>query len=145
MDKYKFKLEKLLDIRKEKEDLAKKEFMEARREQAKIQNALEELLEKQKKYKVSNAQETVIERKIRNNYLTALSGNISSVQAALEKKNREVEVKRQEAAARQIDRKTVEKLKEKGLEAFNKEQEHIEQNANDEFALFGYMRNHEGR
>ena len=145
MDKYKFKLEKLLDIRKEKEDLAKKEFMEARREQAQIQNALEELLEKQKKYKVSNAQETVIERKIRNNYLTALSGNISSVQAALEKKNREVEVKRQEAAARQIDRKTVEKLKEKGLEAFNKEQEHIEQNANDEFALFGYMRNHEGR
>lgn len=145
MDKYKFKLEKLLDIRKEKEDLAKKEFMEARREQAKIQNALEELLEKQKKYKVSNAQETVIERKIRNNYLTALSGNISSVQAALEKKNREVEVKRQEAAARQIDRKTVEKLKEKGLEAFSKEQEHIEQKANDEFALFGYMRNHEGR
>lgn len=145
MEKYKFKLEKLLNIRKEKEDIAKKEFMEAIREMKKLQGNIVELKKKREKFSITKQNETIIERKIRNNYLNALSLEISNTNAALEKKKGEVEEKRKEAVSKQVDRKTVEKLKEKGQDAFNKEQDNIEQKANDEFALFGYIRNHEGR
>jgi flagellar FliJ protein len=46
---------------------------------------------------------------------------------------------------KQIERKTVETLKDKQLKAFIKEQELIEQKSNDEFALYGFIRNIERR
>lgn len=145
MEKYKFKLEKLLNIRKENEETAKKEFMEAQREMKKAQEILLELKEKQEKFILPKKNESIIERKIRDNYLNALARDIMTAESSLKEKTSLVEIKRKEVIAKQIDRKTVEKLKDKGQEAFDKEQSDIEQKANDEFALFGYMRNHEGR
>lgn len=145
MDKYKFKLEKLLNIRKEKEEEAKKEFMKVQREMKIIQDTLDELNEKLKKHSQGKPTESVIERKIRNNYINSVNIEIRNTEDALEKKKEEVEAKRKETVARQVDRKTVEKLKEKGQEAFDKEIENIEQKSNDEFALFGYIRNRERR
>ena len=43
---------------------------------------------------------------------------------------------------KQVDRKTVDILKEKQLAAYTKEENRIEQINNDEFALYAYMRNH---
>ena len=43
---------------------------------------------------------------------------------------------------KQVARKTVDILKEKQLNAYNKEQDRVEQVNNDEFALYAYMRNH---
>lgn len=145
MEKYKFKLEKLLNIRKENEEKAKKEFMEAQREMKKVQEIIQELKDKHNKYNFPKANESIIERKIRDNYLNALEQDIINSENLLKEKIAFVEIKRKEVMAKQIDRKTVEKLKDKGQEIFDKEQSDIEQKANDEFALFGYMRNHEGR
>jgi len=145
MNKYKFKLDKLLNIRKEKEEEAKKEFIEAQIKLNKTQEKLSELKDKFVKYSSANSEESVVERKIRNNYLNSLAIQIKEFSIKLENNKIEIEEKRKEVIARQIDRKTVERLKEKGKEVFIKEQDDIEQKANDEFALFGYIRNHGGR
>lgn len=145
MNKYKFKLEKLLDLRKEKEEAAHKEFIEAGINRDKTIQQLDNIKNNYKIYSVSKSQESVIERKIRNNYLNALTIEINKVSLKLDNENIEVELKRKEVVERQVERKTVEKLKEKGEDVFSKEQQDIEQKANDEFALFGYIRKQEGR
>ena len=145
MNKYRFKLEKLLDLRKEKEEVAHKGFIEALINRDKTIQKLENIKNNYKIYSVSKPQESVIERKIRNNYISALTIEINKVSLKLENENVEVELKRKEVVERQVERKTVEKLKEKGEEVFKKEQEDIEQKANDEFALFGYIRKQERR
>lgn len=145
MNKYRFKLEKLLDLRKEKEEEAQKEFIEAQLNRDKTSQQQIESKNKYKFYSTNKPKESVIERKIRNNYLNALTLEINRISLKLENENIEVELKRKEVVERQVERKTVEKLKENGEEVFKKEQEDIEQKSNDEFALFGHIRKREGR
>ena len=145
MNKYRFKLEKLLDLRKEKEEEAQKEFIEAQLNRDKTSQQQIDSKNKYKFYSTNKPKESVIERKIRNNYLNALTLEINRISLKLENENVEVELKRKAVVERQVERKTVEKLKENGEEVFKKEQEDIEQKANDEFALFGYIRKREGR
>ena len=45
----------------------------------------------------------------------------------------------------QVDKKTVEILKEKQKSAFLREQNLIEQKTNDEFALYAFIRNNHGK
>lgn len=145
MNKYRFKLEKLLDLRKEKEEEAQKEFIETQLNRDKTSQQQIDSKNKYKFYSTNKPKESVIERKIRNNYLNALTLEINRISLKLENENVEVELKRKAVVERQVERKTVEKLKENGEEVFKKEQEDIEQKANDEFALFGYIRKREGR
>jgi len=145
MNKYRFKLEKLLDLRKEKEEEAQKEFIEAQLNRDKTSQQQIDSKNKYKFYSTNKPKESVIERKIRNNYLNALTLEINRISLKLENENVEVELKRKAVVERQVERKTVEKLKENGEEVFKKEQEDIEQKANDEFALFGHIRKREGR
>ncbi len=56
-----------------------------------------------------------------------------------------VEERREELKTKQLERKTVEILKEKDKLAFEKEQNMIEQRNNDEFALYAFIRNAERR
>ncbi|MCS4522291.1 flagellar export protein FliJ [Clostridium botulinum] len=56
-----------------------------------------------------------------------------------------VEERREELKTKQVERKTVEILKEKDKLAFEKEQNMIEQRNNDEFALYAFIRNAERR
>lgn len=56
-------------------------------------------------------------------------------------KNLEVDKRRRELIEKQIERKTVETLKEKKRSAFVKEQERIEQINLDELALYAFIRN----
>ncbi len=56
-----------------------------------------------------------------------------------------VEERREELKTKQVERKTVEILKEKDKLAFEKEQNMIEQRNNDEFALYAFIRNTERR
>jgi flagellar FliJ protein len=51
-----------------------------------------------------------------------------------------VSKRREELKKKQVDRKTVDILKEKDEASFIKEQNRLEQNANDEFALQGFLR-----
>lgn len=69
-----------------------------------------------------------------------VSRAIEEKKKELKKKEQEVFFKREDAKKSQIERKTVEKLKEKEYENFKKEQERLETVFNDEMALYGHIR-----
>ena len=141
---YKFSLEKLLEIREEKEEESKRLFTESQRQKQITENELNNMRDSYDKYKGIRPGEDVIYQKIKRNYLLALESGIKSKEKELVVKSREVEVKRIDLKQRQVDRKIVETLKEKQYRAFIKEQDRIEQINNDEFALYAYMRNLKG-
>lgn len=145
MSGYKFRLQKLLDIRFDKEEESKRDFKEAQRNKILTEQKLLDLKEKQSKYTLGSSNETIIEQKIRRAYLDSVIRSIDEVSVDLDNKNQILEEKREDLKQKQIDRKTVEALKDKQLKAYIKEQELIEQRTNDEFALYGFIRNIERR
>lgn len=145
MSKYNFRLQKLLDIRLDKEEESKRNFTEAQNQKLKVETKLEELNANYEKYRNIQGNESVIKRRITHIYLNAINYSINEASEELVQKEKILEDKRYDLKQKQIDRKTVEILKEKGEKAFLKEQNLIEQRNNDEFALYGFIRNHERR
>ncbi|WP_125152174.1 flagellar export protein FliJ [Clostridium rectalis] len=145
MKGYKFRLQKLLDIRVSKEEECKRRFQEAQRRRLEVENRLSLLKDNYKKYSTINAKDSIIEKKIKHQYLIALNSSIENTHLELKNKKEKVNEVRLDLKQKQIDRKTVETLKEKGQDAFIKEQKLIEQKSNDEFALYAFLRNIERR
>lgn len=142
--RYRFSLQKLLEIRENKEEESKRKFTESKKAKLKTENELKELVNSYDKYKGIKPGEDVIYQKVKRRYLIALEGGIKNKEKELEMKNRELEVKRLDLKEKQIERKTVTKLKEKQYDNYMKEQNRIEQINNDEFALYSYIRHLKG-
>jgi len=140
-DVYRFRLQKLLDIRKKIEDKSKVQFKEAQREKDLAENDLNNLKEKYNNHRNINSKESIIQQKMQQNYLNALNLAIGKNTVVFEEKGEILEQKREELKKCQVEKKTVEILKEKQKCAFLKEQDLIEQKSNDEFALFAFIRN----
>lgn len=141
---YKFSLQKVLEIREEKEEESKRLFSESQSNKIKTENELNSLKDQYENYKGIKPGEDVIYQKVKRRYLFALQGGIKEKEKELAARERELEVRRRDLKKKQIDRKTVETLKKKQYAKFVKEQERIEQNNLDEFALYAYMRNLKG-
>lgn len=137
---YKFKLQKLLEIRETREEEKKIIFMEANRDKLKVQQTLESLESNYYKYSTMDISSSTYERKIQQNYLNLLYSSIEATVVTLEEKTQVLEEKRLDLVSAQVERKTVEILKEKLKREFLKEQDRIEQLQNDEFALYGFVR-----
>lgn len=145
MEIYKFRLQKLLDIRKDKEEESKRVFKEAKLEKEITEEKLTSLKENYCKYNKCTSDESLAIKKLKNIYLNALNTEISNTKIELQDKTIILDEKREALKQKQIDRKTVEILKEKQKLAFMKEQQSMEQKANDEFALYGFLRMNERR
>jgi len=140
-DVYRFRLQKLLDIRKDFEDKSKVQFKEAQREKNLAENEINSLKEKYNNHRNINFKESIIQQKIHQNYLNALNISIDKNIVILKEKDEILEQRREQLKKCQVEKKTVEILKEKQKCAFIKEQDLIEQKSNDEFALFAFIRN----
>jgi len=140
-DVYRFRLQKLLDIRKDFEDKSKVQFKEAQREKNLAENEINSLKEKYNNHRNINFKESIIQQKIQQNYLNALNISIDKNIVILKEKDEILEQRREQLKKCQVEKKTVEILKEKQKCAFIKEQDLIEQKSNDEFALFAFIRN----
>lgn len=140
MGKFNFRLQKLLDLKFQKEEQSKLVFKKAQEEKLKVEERLVSLKADYKKYSEVRMFGTVIEQKITHNYLEALISCIDETNVELENKNQILEQKRKELIEKQIERKTVETLKEKQKISFELETKLAEQNFNDELALYGYIR-----
>lgn len=138
--RFQFRLQKVLDIRMKEEDKSKMEFKKAMEEKRNTEIKLNNLKNSYDKFNKFDEEESIIERKLKLNYLKCLNSTINSVNEELKHKNKFVEEKRIVLKEKQVSRKTVEILKQKKLEEFQKEQNSIEQKANDEFALYGFIR-----
>lgn len=90
--------------------------------------------------------EDVVYQKLKRYYLQGLETGIKETERDLVLKDKKVNEARNDLVSKQVDRKTVEILKEKKLLEHIKEEERVEQVNLDEIALYSYMRNiNEGR
>lgn len=140
--KFKFRLDKLLEIRIEKEEESKRKFTKTQREKKETEIKLTGLKENYEKYNGIKQGESVVYQKIKRNYLFALDKGISETEKILVTKNKELEIRRNDLIKKQIDRKTVDILKDRKYTEYTNEEDRKEQNLNDELSLYSYMRNH---
>ncbi len=140
-ERFKFGLEKLLEIRKAKEEESKRLFTECQREKKNIEEKLEQLNEDLNKYRGISPDEDIVYQKLKRYYVQGVQSGIETTEKELEKKEKEIDVRRKDLTVKQMERKTVETLKDKKYSAFMKEQDRIEQINLDELALYSYVRN----
>ena len=138
---FKFNLEKVLDIRKEKEEESIRQFKEVQKEKISIENCLNDLKDNYDKYKGVKSGESIIYQKIKRNYLNSVSLGIKNTEKKLRNKIEELETKRLDLNEKRIERKTVETLKDKKFNEFINEQNRVERINNDELALYAFVRN----
>lgn len=137
---YKFRLQKLLDIRLENEEKSKMKFKLAQYEKITAEKKLDNLQNDYLKYSAQRCN-NIAEEKLRHIYLNLVSDNIKKVKIELKEKIKILDEKRNELKESQIERKTVEILKDKKVQAYVKEQEYTEQRVNDELALYAFIKN----
>jgi len=137
---YKFKLQRLLDIREQEEEGKKIVFMEALRNKNKVEAELKDLEDNFEKYSVVTNDMNTTERKIQHHYLNLLNSTIGITKEKLKTDEARVESTRKELVTAQVNKKIVSILKEKDKAQFIKEENRIEQIQNDEFALYGFLR-----
>lgn len=140
MINFKFKLQKLLDIRVNEEEESKLFYSKAQNQKNIVENKLHELENNYKKYSdISRAKDT-ISQKITMNYLSYLNTTIKDTEKELEAKEIELEKAKKDFIDKRIKRRSLEVLKENKILEIKKEEERLEQISNDEFALYGYIR-----
>ena len=140
MSNFKFKLQKLLDIRVNEEEESKLFYSKAQNQKNIVENKLHELENNYKKYSdISRAKDT-ISQKITMNYLSYLNTTIKDTEKELEAKEIELEKAKKDLIDKIIKRRSLEVLKENKILEIKKEEERLEQISNDEFALYGYIR-----
>jgi flagellar FliJ protein len=140
-ERFKFGLDKLLEIRKAKEEESKRLFTESQREKRIIEEKLEELNKDYHKYKGIAPNEDIVYQKLKRYYLQGVQSGIKSSEKDLVIKNQEIDKRRSDLTVKQMERKTVQTLKDKKYEAYVKEQDMVEQINLDELALYAYVRN----
>lgn len=122
-ERFKFGLEKLLEIRREKEEESKRLFTESQREKKRIEERLQELKVSYQKYSGISPNEDVVYQKLKRYYIQGVQSGIRSTEKDLAVKNQEIENRRKDLTAKQMERKTVQTLKEKKYSEYVKEQD----------------------
>ena len=140
MPEYIFKLQKLLDIRIDSEEQCKIKFKQIMDDISKIQIQINNLKNIYQEH-ANCTSSTVALKKMKYIYLDALSSSISEATSVMVEKNIILQQVRCELTQKQIERKTVEKLRSNAKEKFDKEQNAKEQKTNDELALYAHIRN----
>ncbi|AVI14245.1 flagellar export protein FliJ [Clostridioides difficile] len=142
MDKnFKFRLQKVLDLKIKDEEEIKMEFAKIQQKKIDIETNLENLESNYSKYSIGKNNDSVQNQKITINYLLALNNSIMDLSEKLDKSTNELEKARKQLISKQIERKSLEKLKEKKYGQYYKEEQLKEQSTNDEFASMSYLRN----
>lgn len=141
MSKFKFKLQKLLDIKIKEEEESKLKYINVQNQKRILEVKLENLESNYSKYSRFDDLSDIVEQKIRFNYLNSLTQSIKETNEALIKNEKKLEKAKADFIEKQIKRKSLETLKENELTRLKKEEERKEQIANDEFALYAYIRN----
>ena len=140
MSNFKFKLQKLLDIRINEEEESKLLYSQAQNKKNIVENKLTELENSYKKYSDMSIAKDTITQKITMNYLSHLNVSIKETIKELEEKEVEVENAKKDFIDKRIKRRSLEVLKENQILEMKKEEERLEQISNDEFALYSYIR-----
>lgn len=140
MDNFKFKLQKVLDIKLSNEEESKLKYSKVEGEKKSIEEDLKNLRSDYNKYSNVENIEDIVTQKITSNYLNSLSSLIDDTNEKLIRKEEKLREAREDLLNKQIDRKSLEKIKEKKYKLHKKEEDLKEQAINDEFSVFSYYR-----
>ena len=140
MSNFKFKLQKLLDIRINEEEESRLLYSQAQNQKKGIENKLIELENNYRKYSDINNIKDTISQKIAMNYISYLTTYIKDTEKELQAKEIEVEKAKKDFIDKRVKRRSLEVLKENQILEMKKEEERVEQISNDEFALYSYIR-----
>lgn len=144
MDKnFKFKLQKVLDIRIDDEREAEIQFVQSKEKKKSLEEQLDKLEKNYYKYMSMQIDGDRVSQKLTRNYITLLDGSIKDTNEKLNISLKEVEKNKSKLIERRIEVKSLEKLKENKYTVYKKQQNLKEQIENDEFAILSFIRNRE--
>ena len=141
MENFKFRLQNVLDFKLKNEDQCKIKYSKAQNEKKVVEEELKTLKSNYEKYALEIDVEDTIERRITSNYLTFISNMIDKTNLELNEKKLLENEARLDLLNKQIERKTLEKLKEDKYSSYKKIVAQKEQSINDEFGIYSYFRN----
>ena len=140
MENFKFRLQRVLDIKIKNEEESKIKYSKAQNEKRVVEKELDDLKQMYKKYENEIDVEDHISRIITFNYLNSLSNNINIKSNELSKKEELLNEARVDLLNKQIERKSLEKLKENKFNLHKKKEELKEPATNDEFGMYSFLR-----
>lgn len=140
MDSFKFRLQKVLDIKVKSEEESKIKYSKAQNEKRVVEKEINDLKQKYRKYENEINVEDSVSRIVTFNYLNSLSNSINVKNNELSKKEELVNAARYDLLNKQIERKSLEKLKENKYKLYKKQEELKEQATNDEFGMYAFLR-----
>lgn len=148
MAKFIFKLQSVLNLRKQKEDSIKNELANATRkleaEKRKL-SELETMLEDTVREFNERTKKTTVHELIEfNEYLSLLNSRIKTQKENVNNAAQYVDKVREELVKAVKERKILEKLRERQFEEFLLEQKKLEQKTNDEIVSYNYNENGSG-
>lgn len=142
MAKFIFKLQSVLNLRKQKEDNIKNELgiaiqrlEQEKRRLSELENTLDATV---REFNEKTRKTTVHELIEYNEYLSLLNSRIKSQKDNINNAAQYVDKVREELVKAVKDRKILEKLKERHYEEFLLEQKKLEQKTNDEIVSYNY-------
>ncbi|MFQ9979128.1 flagellar export protein FliJ [Clostridium cadaveris] len=141
MENFKFRLQNVLDFKLKNEDQCKIKYSKAQNEKKVVEEELKTLKSNYEKYALEIDVEDTIERRITSNYLTFISNMIDKTKLELNEKKLLENEARLDLLNKQIERKSLEKLKEDKYSSYKKIVAQKEQSINDEFGIYSYFRN----
>jgi flagellar FliJ protein len=148
MAKFIFKLQSILNLRKQKEDSVKNELANAMRrleaEKRKLASLEYTLDETVREFNEKTKKTTVHELIEFNEYLSILNSRIKAQKENVNNAAQYVDKVREELVKAMKDRKIMDKLKDKQFEEFLLEQKQLEQKTNDEIVSYNYNESNAG-
>lgn len=141
MERFNFGLQRVLDFKINIEEKKKEEFVKALKNSIAQEKKLKYLLdEKSSSSKQILKFKTSLEYQNFSRYMEYIDNKIENQRYKLQEANEKLEDCKKELIKSTADRKILDKLKEKALEEFEREEAKKEQKLNDDFALFSYMK-----
>lgn len=146
MPRFKFNLQRVLEIRKHKEELLKNELAALRREHTHEESVLRELEARHLRY-LNQIREKQASSSISSEemlwyyaYIEYLDSSIERQKTKLRELEQKIELTKAKLIAATKEKKVLEKLRERRFEEFKLEEEKIDQAFMDEIALSMYTR-----
>ncbi|HAV43547.1 TPA: flagellar export protein FliJ [bacterium] len=146
MPRFKFKLERVFEVRKHKEELLKNELAAVRRDYTHEESIFRELIMEHREHldqirKRQTSPDISCEEMLwYYAYLKHLNNRIERQNVRLQELRRKIEEVKERLIKASQERRVLERLRERRLEEFKLEQEKIEQAFLDEIALSMYLR-----
>lgn len=139
---FKFKLEKVLELKIQKENEYMIIHSKILNRKIKIETEIENLENKYKEYLNTQQEETdILKKKITYNYTSSLYRSVLLLKEELENIEDEYQKSLTILTNLQVERKALEKLKEKHYKKYLRDLETSEDDLNDEFATQTYFKN----